>query len=128
MIGSVTSTTEAGASIQTYSEQLCSETMSGCADSEPYALQVLGDSMQPEFDEGEVIIVEPGNCIQQGAYVIAMHDGEYIFRQLFVKDDELYLKPINDFYPTLKIDSVDSIKGRVISKSRGAGRQTKTYI
>ena len=34
--------------------------MSGCASAEPFALQVLGNSMSPEFSEGCVVIVDPG--------------------------------------------------------------------
>ena len=32
---------------------------SNCSAAEPFALQVLGDSMQPEFNNGVVIVVDP---------------------------------------------------------------------
>ena len=31
-----------------------------CSALEPYALRVLGDSMEPEFADGCVIIIDPG--------------------------------------------------------------------
>ncbi len=102
--------------------------MTGCAGNEPYALRVLGNSMQPEFEEGEVIIIEPGQCVDHGAYVIAFYNGEYIFRQIFVKERRLYLRPLNDAYPTFRIDDENIIKGRIISKSPGKGRQMKSYL
>ncbi|HDO33500.1 MAG TPA: S24 family peptidase, partial [Chromatiales bacterium] len=39
-----------------------------CAASEPFVLQVLGDSMEPEFTDGTVIVVEPGGVLQNGSY------------------------------------------------------------
>ena len=102
--------------------------MSGCASSEPYALRVLGNSMTPEFEEGEVIVIEPGPCIEHGAYVIALHDGEYIFRQLLVEHQDLFLHALNEEYPTLKIEDRNHIKGRIISKSSGNGRTRKSYL
>ena len=43
---------------------------------------VLGDSMAPEFVEGDVIIIEPEGLAVDGSYVLAQADGEWIFRQL----------------------------------------------
>ena len=102
--------------------------MSGCAGSEPYALRVLGDSMNPEFEEGEVIVVEPGRCTENGAFVVAIHDGEYVFRQLLVDDQELFLRALSGGYPTLRVEDRHQIKGRIISKSSGDGRRRKSYL
>ena len=38
-----------------------------CASGEPYALMVLGDSMLPEFEPGEVIVVEPDGVARDGS-------------------------------------------------------------
>ena len=56
--------------------------MGGCSGSEPFALRVLGDSMTPEFEDGAIIIIDPAGVVESGCYVLALHDGEYIFRQL----------------------------------------------
>jgi phage repressor protein C with HTH and peptisase S24 domain len=102
--------------------------MSGCAGAEPFALRVLGDSMYPEFRQGEIIVIEPGACCDDGAYVVALHDGEYIFRQLLVEHSRMYLRPLNDAYPTLRISDLNQIKGRIISKSSGRRQQRKSYL
>ena len=102
--------------------------MSGCANSEPYALRVLGDSMEPEFTQGEVIVVEPNTGHEDGAYVVALHENQYIFRQLSLIDSQWYLKPLNSAYPTLQINEPDSVKGRIISKSSAKGRKIKSYL
>jgi len=39
----------------------------GCADHEPYALRVLGDSMEPEFADGCIVIVDPAGDAKSGA-------------------------------------------------------------
>jgi DNA polymerase V len=102
--------------------------MSGCAGSDPYALRVLGDSMAPEFTDGEVIVIEPGSSCEAGSYVIALFEDEYVFRMLSINDNQLYLRPLNDVYSTIKIDDKSQIKGRIISKSSGKGRQIKSYL
>jgi len=102
--------------------------MSGCAGSEPFALRVLGDSMAPEFTEGEIIIVEPGSECEDGAYVIASFQDEYVFRKLSTNHNQLRLSPLNNKFPTITINDKNLIKGRIISKSSGKGRQTKSYL
>ena len=97
---------------------------SGCAESEPYALRVLGDSMLPEFEEGAVIVIDPAGAISDGSYVIAMHNDEYIFRQLRIHQQRYYLQPLNDLYDTVEIDGLDQIKGVVSQK---AGRRRKDH-
>ena len=69
--------------------------MSNCASSEPYALQVLGDSMAPEFPDGCVVVSEPGGAVHDGCYVIADYKGETILRQLRLTAGEWYLEPLN---------------------------------
>lgn len=64
-----------------------------------FALQVKGDSMEPLFVEGMLIIIEPGLEAIPGDYIIAMNGKEATFKQ-FIKDGaDYYLKPLNDRYP-----------------------------
>ena len=102
--------------------------MGGCTNNEPYALRVLGDSMEPEFRHGEVIVIEPGLSREDGIYVVAQLKSEYVFRQLVLIDGTWHLKPLNEKYPTVRLSDSDSVKGRIISKSSGKGRQIKTYL
>ena len=82
---------------------------SGCAESEPYALRVLGDSMLPEFEEGAIIIIDPAGAIVDECYVVALHDDEYIFRQLRIVEDRYYLQPLNDLYDTVEISGPELV-------------------
>ncbi|MBK9703641.1 MAG: S24 family peptidase [Betaproteobacteria bacterium] len=70
----------------------------GCSGSESFALMVLGDSMAPEFVEGEIIVIEPDGHVDGGSYVIAQVAGEWIFRQLVRGAAGWQLRPLNPAY------------------------------
>lgn len=99
-----------------------------CAEAEPFALRVLGDSMEPEFREGHIIIVEPAGVLESGCYVVAHHNDEYIFRQLVIEDRRWLLKPLNDGYPTLEIEGLSAIKGRVVQRAGTRRKDRKHYL
>jgi SOS-response transcriptional repressor LexA len=103
--------------------------VSACATGEPYALMVLGDSMLPEFVEGEVIVVEPEGIARDGAFVVAWANDEYIFRQLVKHPEGWMLKPLNPIYPNIPIDDVkETVKGVVVLKKKpGRRREAKRY-
>lgn len=104
-------------------------TEGGCADAEPFALQVLGDSMEPEFNDGDIIIVEPAGRIFDGCYVIAWHNDEHIFRQLMIRAKRWFLKPLNENYETVEIAGIEAIKG-IITQKRHPRRRSirKSYL
>jgi len=104
------------------------ESGSGCGSDELFALQVLGDSMVPEFNHGCVVVIDPGGVIQNGCFVIAMYNDEYIFRQLLVQDDRYYLKPMKESYETVEIASLDVIKGVVVQKAGTRRKHRKHYV
>lgn len=65
-----------------------------------FALRVSGDSMEPEFHEGMILIIEPELDGQHNDFVIAKNgDDEATFKQLVKDGADWYLKPLNDRYP-----------------------------
>lgn len=102
--------------------------MGGCAAGEPFALRVLGDSMVPEFDDGCIIVIDPAGVIENGCYVLAVHEDEYIFRQLIIDDGHYYLKPLNDGYETLGIPNIDAVKGIIVQKAGTRRHHRKHYV
>lgn len=100
-----------------------------CAGAEPFALLVLGDSMAPEFADGDVIIVEPEGLAGDGAFVVAeVHDG-WTLRQLVRADSGWRLDALDPAYPALAIDDLTCVRGVVIQKSRPGRRSTlKRYV
>jgi SOS-response transcriptional repressor LexA len=65
-----------------------------------FALRVEGDSMEPEFMDGVVIVVEPEMEAQSGDYVVVRTaENTTTFKQLVRDGGELFLKPLNPRYP-----------------------------
>ena len=53
-----------------------------CSAAEPFVLMVLGDSMAPEFSEGEIVVVEPEGHATDGSFVVAQLADGWTLRQL----------------------------------------------
>lgn len=96
-----------------------------CSEAEAFALMVLGDSMEPEFMDREIIIVEPEGLARDGSYVVAFHNEEYIFRQLIKHDAGWLLHALNPSYPDQPIASLSGIRGVVIMKKK-SGRPSQS--
>ncbi|HUL12618.1 MAG TPA: S24 family peptidase [Methylococcaceae bacterium] len=80
-----------------------------------YALRVQGDSMEPMFPNGSVIIVDPGAEPRQGSYVIVRLDDaeQATFKQLVIDGGARYLKPLNPRYPVMEIKERATLCGVV---------------
>ena len=103
--------------------------LDACSSAEPFALMVLGDSMEPEFVEGDIIIIEPEGLAQDGSYVMAWLGDEWIFRQLSGNEGDWKLRPLNPRYPTASIPDLSVIKGVIIQKSKpGRRKAAKRYV
>ena len=100
---------------------------SGCASSEPFALRVLGDSMEPEFMDGCVIIIDPAGVVEDGKYVLAEIDGEYIFRQFMQEQDKYFLKPLNSGYKTIEVNGPGVVRGVITQKAGTRRKYHKHY-
>ena len=111
--------------IVTAERQADGSPLGSCSDAEPFALMVLGDSMEPEFMEREIIVVEPEGLATDGSYVIAFHNEEYIFRQLIKRETGWALHALNPAYPDHPIASLSGVRGVVIMKKK-PGRPSKS--
>ena len=103
--------------------------LDACSSAEPFALMVLGDSMEPEFLEGEVILIEPEGLATDGSFVLAQLDGEWIFRQLAKHSGGWRLQALNPAYPAADIPDLGAVKGVIIQKSKpGRRKASKRYV
>ena len=98
-----------------------------CAEAEPYALRVIGDSMAPEFLDGHIIIIDPAMSPEHGAYVIVDYRGETTFRQFIVESGRKFLKPLNDAYPTIEMVENYRVRGVVIQRASRRRKDHKHY-
>lgn len=99
----------------------------GCANSEPFALRVLGDSMEPEFKDGSIIIIDSAAAVKSGCYVLAMVNDEYIFRQLVIEDGRYMLRALNEGYETIEVSGLNAIRGVIVQRSGTRRKYHKHY-
>ncbi len=97
-----------------------------CSGAESFALMVLGDSMAPEFAEGDVIVIEPEGLATDGSFVLANLGGEWIFRQLVQSGDAWQLRPLNPGYPSVDLADLAAIRGVVIQRTTPGSRKSTT--
>jgi phage repressor protein C with HTH and peptisase S24 domain len=98
-----------------------------CSALEPYALRVLGDSMEPEFADGSVIIIDPGCVPRDGAYVVVEFAGDVFFRQLVIDGERRFLKPLNPKYGGFELTPPYTIRGGVVQQAGRRRAQRKHY-
>jgi DNA polymerase V len=97
--------------------------MTGCCSdvTEPFALRVVGDSMAPEFQDGNIIIIDPGYPAVHGAFVVVDYGGEVIFARYAEEDGRRWLQFLNGDRPVELIPPYE-VKGVVVQR---AGRRRK---
>jgi len=88
--------------------------------------------MAPEFNDGEIIIVEPGGALKDGAYVLAELDDGYTFRQLCRDGRGWLLRALNPA-PGATADrplpDLAAVRGVIIQKAvPGRRRLSKSYL
>ena len=75
-----------------------------CAtNSEPYALQNIGEMMSPEFSENCIIIIDPSIQIHHEAYVIVDFEDELYFRQYIEEGHKRILRCLNSGYEDIEL-------------------------
>lgn len=122
---------------------------STCVDAEPYALQVLDDSMAPEFWPGCIILIDPTGRATDGSYVLAKSDeansesdaqgvvemgrdggaDPYVFRQLRRHGDGHWtLDALSENYPAIATDKqLHNIVGVIVQRAGKRRHQHKRY-
>ena len=98
-----------------------------CSALEPYALRVLGNSMEPEFADGCVVIVDPGYAPRDGSYVVVEFAGDVFFRQLVFEGERRFLKALNPKYGTFELTPPYAIRGAVVQRAGRRRSQRRHY-
>ncbi len=98
-----------------------------CSALEPYALRVLGDSMEPEFVDGCVIVVDPRQHPRDGSYVVVEFAGDVFFRQLVFDGERRFLKPLNPKFGGFELTPPYTIRGGVVQQVGRRRAQRKHY-
>lgn len=98
-----------------------------CSYNELYPLRVLDDSMEPEFPEKCIIVIEPSEVCASGAFAVVSVAGERWFRQFIMDaDGAAKLVALNPKYPEIPLlDKQYRIEGAVVQ--RNIRRRIKHY-
>jgi len=102
---------------------------SSCStNSEPFALQNIGDMMSPEFRENCIIIVDPSMPIHNEAYVIIDFNDELYFRQYFEENGRKFLRCLNSVYSEIELDGDFEIRGCVVQQKQRRQKPLHYYL
>ena len=102
---------------------------SSCStNSEPYALQNIGDMMSPEFSENCIIIVDPSMPIHNKAYVIIDFNDELYFRQYLENNGAKVLRCLNPSYPEIELDSDFEVRGCIVQQKQRRHKTLHYYL
>jgi SOS-response transcriptional repressor LexA len=86
-----------------------------------FALRVRGISMEPKFQDGDIIFVDPDVAAEHGRNVVVRFEDskEATFKQLLIEGEHQYLRALNPDWPgprLIEIDASATICGVVIGK------------
>jgi SOS-response transcriptional repressor LexA len=98
------------------------------SNSEPYALQNIGDMMAPEFSENCIIIVDPSMPIHNKAYVIIDFNDELYFRQYFEENERKVLRCLNTVYDEIELNGNFEVHGCIIQQKQRKQKSLHYYL
>ena len=102
---------------------------SSCStNSEPYALQNIGDMMSPEFSENCILIIDPSMPVHNKAYVIIDFDDELYFRQYFEENGRKVLRCLNSLYDEIVLNNNFEVRGCVTQQKQRKYKALHYYL
>ena len=102
---------------------------STCAtNSEPYALQNIGDMMSPEFTENCIIIIDPSMPIHHNAFVIIDFENDLYFRQYIELDNKKLLRCINSKYEDIMLNNNFEVRGCIVQQKQRKQKSLHYYL
>lgn len=87
-----------------------------------FAIVVNGKSMEPEFQEGEIVVIDPEKIPKNNDFVVVIIEGRKkpVIRRFVKSDDRIYLECINPVYgePPVLLKEIPAFIGRVIERKK----------
>lgn len=81
-----------------------------------FALRATGDSMEPTIQDGDLLLVEPGNHWNDKDIVIAWVDGSVTCKRLQINHKHILLVPDNREHKVIPLNGDTVILGRVVGR------------
>lgn len=77
-------------------------------------LEVVGDSMYPKFEEGDLVLVKCQSSVDSGSYaVVIIDDEDGVVKKVVYGKDWIELQSINPMYPPRIFEKDDVLRVRV---------------
>lgn len=93
------------------------------ADCDYVYLKVVGDSMYPEFKDGDLVFVKCEPSVNSGEYAVVMVDNEMgVVKRVVYGKDYVELQSVNPMYPPRRFTGADIEKIRVFGRVKGMKR------
>ncbi|MGN0107136.1 MAG: LexA family protein [Hominilimicola sp.] len=94
-------------------------------DGEDYAfLRVVGDSMYPEFKEGDLVLVRCQTSVDSGSFAVVIIDNEDgVIKRVVYDKDFIELQSINPMYPPRRFEGNDVMRVRVFGLVKAIKRK-----
>ena len=100
-----------------------------CAtNSEPYALQNIGDMMSPEFSENCIIIIDPSMPIHNEAFAIVDFEDELYFRQYIEVEGRKILRCHNKKYEDIVLGDIFEVRGCIVQQKQRKQKSLHYYL
>ena len=96
--------------------------------SEPYALQNIGDMMSPEFSENCIIVVDPSMPIHHNAFVIVDFEDDLYFRQYIEEKGKKILRCINTDYEDIELNNIFEVRGCIVQQKQRKQKSLHYYL
>ena len=84
-----------------------------------YVVPVYGDSMEPEYHDGDYIFIESTVNLNDGEVGVFELYGDTYVKQLILEDDHAYLHSLNKKYKDMKVDADAGSDFRVLGRVVG---------
>lgn len=83
-----------------------------------YVVPVSGDSMEPEYHDGDYIFIESTINVSDGEIGVFEYYGDTYVKQLILEDDHAYLHSLNDKYKDMLVDADSDFRvlGKVVGR------------
>ena len=92
-------------------------------DCEYVYLKVTGDSMYPEFKEGDLVFVKCQSSVESGSYAVVMVDSELgMVKRVIYGNNFVELQSVNPMYPPKRFENEDVLRVRVFGLVKGMKR------
>ncbi|EKB54509.1 S24 family peptidase [Facklamia hominis] len=79
---------------------------------EPYdiMLKIVGDSMQPAFEDGEYVFIKLTKEIRSGQFAAIIVDDEAFLKKVYVEEDQMRLVSLNKNYEDIIVNEYSNIE------------------